>query len=187
MKSRLSLIALLFMLLMGCGRSEQTAVSPTSTIDPVLILQAAIQATIAANEAQQGERIAQWQTELTDAEALWQEAAIDDYTITVTYFNSTKGVFQIHTLRVENGEIVADSVACSQQNLNCIFERIDLTAVTVPGLFGTAHAALNSGQISPNSSGFNFDPETGVPEIVPLQSGNAASYWRVDAFETIGE
>jgi len=78
---KLSFFVITIMLTVGCtGRS---AAGPTPTVDPALALQAAIQATMAAEAGNRGEQIAVWLAELDEAEARWKTNPVENYEIEI--------------------------------------------------------------------------------------------------------
>ena len=92
------------LILIGCGGGASS--EPTPTPDAAAAMQAAIQATIAAEQGNRGEQLATWLEELDAAEMLWQEQEIDNYEIVVVYTPSHTVNQSLYTLTVENGEIV---------------------------------------------------------------------------------
>ena len=183
-KYLLTLVALNF-LSIGCGGASA---GPTPTVDPAAAMQAAIQATIAAEQGNRGEQIAAWLAELDAAEKLWQEQGIDDYTIVVAYTPSHTVNQSIYTLTIENDEIVEDSANCVAFGTNptCIIEQIDLATLTVPGLFATARNALVNDTINDVGNEFNFHETYGVPQLISLRStGQFPWFWQVNSFEEL--
>jgi len=167
-------------------QSKPDAPSETATPDPVAGMQAALQATSAASQVDRTEQLNRWLAELDDAENRWQAASVSKYTLTVFYVNSPQQIIQYHTITVENGEIIEESAACSEQAPQCSIRKIDLINVTVPGLFGMTRNALNNDEIADNGTEFNFDPIYGVPEWIALKtSGEFPWYWHVESFEVI--
>lgn len=181
----ISLIAIVTLLFTAC-QSENIAPALSPTEDPVVAMQAALQATAAAGQADRSEQIARWLAELDAAESRWENANVHKYTLTTFYVNSSQSILQYNTIIVENGEIIADSAACSEQAPNCFIKDIDLQNITVPGLFGMIRSALNNDQIVDNGTQFNFDQTYGVPEWISLKtSGQFPWYWHVESFEII--
>ncbi len=180
-----SLIVLVIILFTAC-QSKEAAPAVPPTEDPVAAMQAALQATAAAGQADRSEQIAQWLAELDAAENQWGNANVSKYTLTVFYVNSPQSILQYNTIVVENGEIIEHSAACSEQAPNCFIKDIDLQNITVPGLFGMARSALNNDEIVDNGTQFNFDPTYGVPEWISLKTnGQFPWYWHVESFEVI--
>ena len=177
------LIVILFSV--GCGGNDA---GPTPTVDPAQAMQAAIQATIAAEQNNRGEQLIAWQSELDAAEKLWQDQNISSYTIVVAYTPSHTVNQSIYTLTVENGEIVDDSSTCAAfgTNLTCIIEQIDLDTLTVPGLFANARNALANDTINDSGNRFNFHDVYGVPQFILLQpTGQYPWFWQVNSIEVV--
>jgi len=184
---QLFLLIVLIVGSLGCSGGASNP-GPTPTVDPVQAMQAAIQATMAAEAGNRGELLATWAEELEAAEKTWQEQGIHRYTIVVAYTSSHTVNQSIYTLTVDNGEIVEDSATCVAfgTNSNCVIDDIDLTALTVPGLFATARNALNSDTINDTSGGFNFHETYGVPQFIGLRStGQFPWFWQVNTFEVL--
>lgn len=172
----------------GGGAGNAGPTRPTPTVDPVQAMQAAIQATIAAEQGNRGDQIAAWLVELDEAEKMWQEQDIDDYTITVAYTPAHTVNQSIYTLTVENGELVADSATCLAfgTNPNCIVETIDIATLTVPGMFAAARNALTNDTINDVGNGFNFHETYGLPQFIALRStGQFPWFWQVNGFEVV--
>ena len=186
---KLFLLLCLPLLLIACaGSSNEPAANtePPATEDPALALQAALQATMAAEQGDRGEQIAAWLAELETAESKWQTNPLQNYKIEVIYVNSNKAIIQIHTLTVKDGEIVDDTVRCSEQQQNCNFEQIDLANLTIPGLFTMARASLVNDEVNENSGGFQFHEEYGFPQFIGLKTtGGFPWYWQVESFEVL--
>lgn len=176
------------LVLVGCGGAEETAVGPTATPDPVLVMQAALQETAAAQTVGRADQLARWLEELDAAEARWQNAGVTAYRIEVLYINSPRSIGQRHTVTVRDGRIVEETADCANQNNDCILAQIDVNSVTAPGLFGMARSAIEADEITDNGTEFNFDPEYGVPEWISLKTnGQFPWYWHVEAFEPLSE
>ncbi|MCA9934808.1 MAG: hypothetical protein H6662_12845 [Ardenticatenaceae bacterium] len=174
------------LILVGCGAGNAETAVPTPTTDPSLVLQASIQATIAAQIGNRSENLSRWLLELNDAEALWEAAGVHEYTLSVLYVNSPRNIVQTHHLRVQDGAVVEESVECNPKE-TCIIQKIDPNQITVPGLFAIAHDALRNDEINDNGTEFNWDPMYGVPEWISLRSANYPVYWQVLDFAVIEE
>ncbi len=184
---QLFLFFVLMVISISCG-SRTSNVGPTPTVDPAQAMQAAIQATMAAEAGNRGEQIIAWLAELDEAEKLWQEQGIAHYTIAIAYTPSNTVNQSIYTLTVENGEIVAESATCVAfgTNANCVVEDLDTTTLTVPGLFTTARNALESDTINDTGNGFNFHELYGLPQFIGLRStGQFPWFWQVNSFEVL--
>ena len=184
---QLFLFTLLLLGSLGCGGTT-SKVGPTPTVDPVQVMQAAIQATIAAEQGNRGASLATWAEELEAAEQVWQEQGIDHYTITVAYTSSDSVNQSIYTLTVEDGEIIDDGATCVAfgTNSSCVIEDIDLVTLTVPGLFALARNALESDTVNDVGNDFNFHETYGVPQFISLRStGQFPWFWQVNAFEVL--
>ena len=174
----------------ACG--GKTAVSnpdaPTPTTDPVQAMQAALQATAAATDADRRTIIAQWQHNLADAEARWQANQVNDYTITVAYSPESTIDRSVYIIRFVDGEIVEESADCiaGSDNKGCVIERIDRTNLTVPGLLGMAKNALENDLIDVEYP-LEFHETYGYPFQIGLETRSILGfYWRVESF-TVNE
>ncbi len=180
------LILILGTILLAACQTEADAPVETPTPDPVATMQAALQATAAASEEDRSGELARWSKELDAAETLWAASNVSKYALTVLYVNSGQQILQSHTITVENGAIIEQSAACSEQQKECIINKIDLENITVPGLFGMARNAINNDEVSDNGAEFNFDPHYGVPEWIVLKTnGDFPWYWHVESFEVL--
>ena len=168
----------------GCS-SETSSTEPTPTVDQAVAMQAAIQATMAAEQDNRGEQIAAWLTELEAAEVRWEANPVSNYEIEVLYVESTRQIIQFHTITVANGIVVAEERRCRDQFLNCIFAEIAAERFTIPGLFQTARAALENDEVNDAGGGFDFHETYGFPQRIALHSPGANSlpwYWQVESF-----
>lgn len=169
----------------GCG-GRASSNEPTPTADPAAAMQAAIQATIAAEQGNRGEQINAWLAELDAAEKLWQEQSINDYTIVVAYTPSHTVNQSIYTLTVADGEIVEDSATCVAFGTNptCVVDELDLATLTVPGLFAAARNALVNDTVNDSGNDFNFHETYGLPQLISLKSpGQFPWFWQVNSFQ----
>lgn len=174
----------------GCGGEASNPDSSSPTPDAAAAMQAAIQATIAAEAGNRGQLLATWAEELEAAETAWQAQEISRYMIVVAYTPSHTVNQSIYTLTVDNGEIVEESATCVAfgTNPSCVVEDIDPNTLTVPGLFATARNALNNDLINDTGNGFNFHDTYGLPQFIGLRSGGQFPwFWRVNAFEVLEE
>ena len=182
----LLLILMFGTIFLSACQTEADTPTETATPDPVATMQAALQATAAVSEADRSVELARWSEELDAAENLWASANVSKYALTVLYVNSGQQILQSHTIKVENGAIIEQSAACSEQQQDCIINEIDLENITVPGLFGMARNAINNDEISDTGAEFNFDPQYGVPEWIVLKTkGEFPWYWHVESFEVL--
>ena len=175
-------------LTVSCGGAE-TSAAPTPTVDPAQAMQAAIQATMAAEQGNRGEQMAAWLTELDEAEAQWKANPVENYQIELLYVESPKQVIQIHTVTVADGAVVDEAVRCSDQAPNCIFSDIPTERLTIPGLFQTARAALQNDEINEFGGGFDFHETYSFPQRISLRTTGANAlpwYWQVESF-TVNE
>ena len=177
----------------ACGSGDgnesiaEAETGPTPTVDPALALQAAIQATMAAEQGDRGEQIATWLAELETAESKWATNPLENYELEIIYVNSNKSAIQIHSVVVEGGEVVSNDVRCSDQQPNCVFIEVDEALLTIPGLFGMARNALVNDEVSDTSGGFQFHEAYGFPQFIGLQTpGGFPWYWQVQSFSTEG-
>lgn len=180
----LFLLSLVVLAGAGCSSRPEDD-SPAPTADPAAALQAAIQATMAAEQANRGEFLAAWLGDLVEAEDRWSDNPVTNYDIEVLYVESGRQVIQIHSLTVVEGEVVAEEVRCSEQFQNCIFADIPTGRFTVPGLFQTARFALENDEINANSGGVSFHETYGFPQFIGLRSPGANPlpwYWQVETF-----
>ena len=185
MKKLMHLIMLLCAgaFLAGCTGGGETEAGPTSTPDAAAAMQAAIQATMAAEQADRGEQIANWLVELEAAQEIWDNAEIDAYEISVLYVDTTRQVIQQHFLEVRDGEIVRAEAACGEQNPNCVIADINVENMTVSGLFSLAYNALVNDEINEFSGGFQFHEAAGFPQFIGLRAPNQVPwYWQVQSF-----
>ena len=190
---KLLFTTLMLIILVACGNGEgdvpadEVESGPTPTVDPAIALQAAIQATMAAEQGDRGEQIATWLAELETAESKWATNPIENYEIEIIYVNSNKNAIQIHSVVVEDGQVVSNDVRCSDQQPSCVFIDVDEEVLTIPGLFGMARTALVNDEVSETSGGFQFHDEYGFPQFIGLQTpGGFPWYWQVQSFSTEG-
>ena len=183
------ILGLVLLFLVGCGGAAdvETAVTdPDATLDPAAALQAKLQATVNAQQGDRAEQIANWLTELENAEARWAANGVQNYTITVNYSSSNTVNQTLYTVQVENGEVLDHTVACAVfgTDLNCIIEEVPLESLTVPGLFELAQNALTTDTINEVGNGFNFEETYGYPQNINLKSqGQFPWLWRVTNFQ----
>lgn len=176
-------ILLIGLLLFGTGCTQAGDDDVPATADPVAAMQASLQQTAAAMSAEQGDLQTRWLDELDTAVAKWEAANISSYTIEILYIDSSSGAAQRHVVTVEDGVMVENGRFCPSQTPNCIFQQIPEESLRVPGLFQTARNAILNNEINDNGAEFNFDPNVGIPEWIPLKSaGNNARYWHVESF-----
>lgn len=168
----------------GCGGKSDDQ-GPPPTADPAQAMQAAIQATMAAEAGNRGEQIATWLAELGEAEARWAANPVQNYEIEVLYVESSRQIIQIHTVTVADGTVVAEDVRCSDQAPGCVFSEISPERLTIPGLFQTARAALENDEINEFGGGFRFHEMYGFPQHISLRTTGVNQlpwYWRVESF-----
>ena len=190
-RKKTQILLLLFislLLLAGCqsgGADAGEVEGPTPTVDPVIAFQAAIQATIAAEESDRAELIAQWLEDLDEAQAAWEASPVENYTISVIFTPQTTVNQSLYTITVENGEITNQTSTCAAfgTNANCIVDDIDYNNVTIPGLFGMAQNALANDMINQDIP-LDFHEEYGFPQFIALQSsGQFPWFWQVTSFQ----
>lgn len=175
---------ILILVSVSCG-SDTSSAGPTPTTDPAAAMQAAIQATMAAEQGNRGEQIAAWLTELEEAEARWAANPVSNYEIEVLYVESTRQIIQFHTITVVDGVVTNEALRCSDQFVNCIFAEIETERFTIPGLLQTARATLENDEVNDASGGFDFHETYGFPQLIGLRSPGANSppwYWQVESF-----
>lgn len=181
---KLSILIITIMLAVGCG-SGAVSDAPTPTVDPAQAMQAAIQATMAAESGNRGEQIATWLAELDEAEARWAANPLENYEIEVLYVESSRQVIQIHTVTVEDGTVIAEDTRCSDQATGCVISKIPADRLTIPGLFQTARNALENDEINEFGGGFKFHETYGFPQHISLRTSGANQlpwYWQVESF-----
>lgn len=180
-------LLIILLLLVGCGGQTETAASDANaTVDPVVALQAKLQATADAQQVDRAEQIATWLTELDAAEAKWEANGVESYTITVNYTGSNTINQTIYVVQVANNEIVDYTASCVffGTNTSCINEEVPENTLTVPGLFELAREALTTDSINEDGNGFRFEETLGYPRHVALKSqGSWPWAWRVTSFE----
>lgn len=187
-RQSLSILFILIMLTAGCGGGASST-DPTPTVDPAQAMQAAIQATMAAEAGNRGEQIATWLAELEEAEARWAANPVENYEIEVLYVESSRQVVQVHTVAVADGVVAAEDVRCSDQAPGCVISQIPADRLTIPGLFQTARNALENDEINEFGGGFKFHETYGFPQNISLRTSGANQlpwYWQVESF-TINE
>ena len=189
MKKGILLLFILFFTI-GCsgrgGQPETAASESNPTVDPVVALQAKLQATVDAQQVDRAEQIATWLTELDAAEAKWEANGVEDYTITINYTGSNTVNQTLYIVEVANNEIVDYTVTCAffGTNTSCINEEVPESTLTVPGLFELAREALTTDTINEGGNGFRFEETLGYPRHVALKSqGNWPWAWRVTDFQ----
>ncbi|MAT95872.1 MAG: hypothetical protein CL608_01795 [Anaerolineaceae bacterium] len=181
---KLSILLITIMLAVGCGRGAVND-APTPTVDPAEAMQAAIQATMAAESGNRGEQIATWLAELDEAEARWAANPLENYEIEVLYVESSRQVIQIHTVTVEDGTVIAEDTRCSDQATGCVISKIPTDRLTIPGLFQTARNALENDEINEFGGGFKFHETYGFPQNISLRTTGTNAlpwYWQVESF-----
>lgn len=185
---QLFLFILLVLGTVGCGGRVNND-DPTPTVDPAQAMQAAIQATMAAESGNRGEQMATWLAELDEAEARWAANPVENYQIEVLYVETSRQVVQVHTITVDDGAVVAEDVRCSDQAPGCVINKIPAERLTIPGLFQTARNALENDEINEFGGGFKFHETYGFPQNISLRTSGANQlpwYWQVESF-TVNE
>ncbi len=181
---QLFLLIVLIVGSIGCGGGASNP-GPTPTADPAQAMQAAIQATMAAESGNRGEQIAAWLAELDEAEARWAANPVENYEIEVLYVESSRQVIQVHTVTVEDGAVAAEETRCSDQATGCVISKIPADRLTIPGLFQTARNALENDEINEFGGGFKFHETYGFPQNISLRTTGANQlpwYWQVKSF-----
>ncbi len=185
---KLSIFIITIMLAAGCGGGASST-EPTPTVDPAQAMQAAIQATMAAEAGNRGEQMTTWLAELDEAEARWAANPVENYQIEVLYVETSRQVVQVHTITVADGAVVTEDVRCSDQAPGCVISKIPAEHLTIPGLFQTARNALENDEVNEFGGGFNFHETYGFPQNISLRTSGANQlpwYWQVESF-TVNE
>lgn len=178
------------LLLVATGCRQLSPADATPTVDPVIAMQALLQATIDADTGHHF-TLDEWQAGIEAGKQRWASADVNDYLITVAYFSVMNEGQSIYTVEVRDGEIVEQTETCNSfgTSSGCVIERIDIETVTVPGLFNLVESGMSNETLNFEMLEPKFDEAFGYPaavSILPSSSINAG-FWRVESFELLGE
>ena len=126
--------------------------------------------------------------QISQAERVWQETAIEDYQIKVLVVQSIWHA-QSHTITVESGQVVESSASCTPAPMefkDCQVRDFDAADFTVPGLFAKARDQTELG--NNRWSVITFNASYGYPNKIAYDHPEIMDEdwaWRVVDFQVM--